>query len=199
MKTRLSHAVASAAHLRSASRFRWPAAGALALVCAFVMLPRPAAAQTTLGVDLSFNDALDRADTDSGAGLDIYFGPRLDLAILTLTTELSAGYHDFGGELEPTVYRGLAGGRLGLGFGIRPSVFAHLGVGHLRYDALGGPDRDGRTHFAGDLGLALDFTILPLIDLGVHGSYNLVSGAGDDEAFEWLQAGAHVIFVLGDT
>lgn len=162
------------------------------------MWPSTAAAQTTIGVDLSFNDAVDQANTDAGAGIDVYFGPRLDLAILTLTTELSAGYHDFGGVAEPTVYRGLAGGRLGVGFVIRPSVFAHVGVGHLRYDELIGSGRDGRTNFAGDLGLALDFTLLPLVDVGVQGSYNMVSGSDDEDAFEWLQAGAHVTFVLGD-
>lgn len=163
------------------------------------MWPGSVAAQTTLGVDLSFNDAVDQTDTDAGAGIDIYFGPRLDLAILTLTTELAGGYHDFRGALQPTVYRALAGGRLGVGVGIRPSVFAHLGVGHLRYDELLGAGRDGRTNFAGDLGLALDFTILPLIDVGVQGSYNMIAAGDNVDAFEWYQAGAHVTFVFGDS
>jgi hypothetical protein len=115
---------------------------------------------------------------------------------LTLTTELSGGFHDFSGELDPTVYRGLAGGRLGVGVIIRPSVFAHIGVGHLRYDDPFGDGRDGRTNLAGDLGAALDFTILPLVDLGVQASYNTVAGDDDNDAFEWLQAGAHITFVL---
>lgn len=173
--------------------------GASAAALALVLWPSSAAAQTTLGVDLSFNDAVDQSDTDAGAGIDIYFGPRLDLAILTLTTELAGGFHDFGGPLEPTVYRALAGGRLGVGVGVRASVFAHLGVGHLRYDELIGTGRDGRTNFAGDLGLALDFTVLPLVDVGVQGSYNMLAAGDNVDAFEWYQAGAHVIFVLGDS
>jgi hypothetical protein len=182
----------------------WAALGPLwvgpsVLAFGLVMWSGSAAAQTTLGVDLSFNDAVDQSDTDAGAGIDIYFGPRLDLAILTLTTELAGGYHDFRGALEPTVYRVLAGGRLGVGVGIRPSVFAHLGVGHLRYEELLGTGRDGRTNFAGDLGLALDFTILPLIDVGVQGSYNMIAAGENADAFEWYQAGAHVTFVLGDS
>jgi hypothetical protein len=163
---------------------------------AVVAWPAPASAQTTIGVDLSYNDVVDQAGTNAGAGVDIYFGPRLDLAVLALTTELSGGLHDFGGTLEPTVYRGMVGGRLGVGFVIRPSVFAHAGVGHLRYDELIGSGRDGRTNVAMDLGAALDFTVLPLIDLGIQASYNTILGGESSTAFEWVQAGAHVTFVL---
>jgi hypothetical protein len=161
--------------------------------------PRTAAAETVVGVDLNFNDAMAGDDANSGAGVDIFFGPRLDLAILTLTTELSGGFHDFGGPLDPTVYRALAGGRLGVGVIVRPSVFAHIGVGHLRFDQFD-DERDGRTNLAGDLGAALDFTLLPLVDLGVQASYNVIAGDDDNEEFEWLQAGVHVTFVLdGDS
>jgi opacity protein-like surface antigen len=194
--THVTSGIALSSCSSAGRRARQVAAATLVLALGLLVRAKPAAAETTLGVDLSFNDTVDQADTDAGAGVDIYFGPRLDLAIVTLTTELSGGFHDFGGALEPTVYRGLAGGRLGVGLGVRASVFAHVGVGHLRYDDLLGPGRDGRTNLAGDLGAALDFTVLPLIDVGVHASYNLV--AGGDEPFEWLQAGAHVIFVLDD-
>lgn len=170
--------------------------GMAAAAAALVARPSSAAADTVVGVDVNFNDAIGGDDTDSGAGVDLYFGPRLDLTILTLTTELSGGYHDFGGPFDPTVYRGLAGGRLGLGAIIRPSVFAHLGVGHVRYDDFLGDGRSGRTNLAADLGAALDFTLLPLVDLGIQGSYNIVAGDDDDDAFEWLQAGVHVTFVL---
>jgi hypothetical protein len=158
--------------------------------------PRSAAAETVVGVDLNFNDAIAGDDANTGAGVDVYFGPRLDLTILTLTTELSGGFHDFGGQYDPTVYRGMAGGRLGIGVVIRPSVFAHIGVGHLRFDDPIADGRDGRTNLATDLGAALDFTLLPLVDLGVQGSYNMIAGDADNDAFKWLQAGVHVNFVL---
>lgn len=171
-----------------------------AVAAALVAWPEPAAAETVVGIDLNFNDSIIGDEATNGAGVDLYFGPRLDLAILTLTTEISGGYHDFAGELDPTVYRALAGGRLGIGVVIRPSVFAHIGVGHLRFDDRFGDGRDGRTNLAGDLGAALDFTILPLVDLGVQGSYNFMAADDDADAFEWLQAGVHVTFVLdGDT
>lgn len=173
------------------------AAGVMALATGAVLWPRSAAAQTTFSVAVNANDASDEdVATDAGLGVDIYFGPRLDLTLLTLTTELSAGVHDFGGGQDPTVYRAMAGGRLGLFTIVRPSIFAHLGVGHLRQDVLFGTDREGRTHLAGDAGIALDFTVLPLIDIGVHGAYNFVAGSDDEDAFEWLLGGAHVTFVF---
>ena len=142
---------------------------------------------------LSVNDTIgDEGDT--GAGVDLYFGPRLDLGLLALTTELSGGYHDFGGDIDPTVYRGMAGGRLGLFTVIRPSIFAHIGVGHLTWEAPG--NDDSRTNVATDVGAALDFTVLPLVDLGVQLSYNTIAGGSGGPAFDWTQFGVHVIFVL---
>jgi hypothetical protein len=173
------------------------AAGAAALI----VFPGSAAAdtRTVVGVDLNFNDSVMGDDAGNGAGLDIYFGPRLDLAILTLTTEIKAGFHDFGGPLDPTIYRGMVGGSVGIGALLRPSLFAHIGAGHLRTDDRFGVDRDGRTNLTTDFGAALDVTILPLVDLGIHGSYNVLAGDDENEPFEWLQAGAHVTFVLDAT
>ncbi len=169
------------------------AASAVALVC--LSWSGSAAAQNTLGVDLSYNDTVGTDLGDTGAGIDLFFGPRMDLGLVALTTELDGGFHNFGGGLEPTVYRAMAGGRLALGAVIRPTAFAHIGVGHLRWDELGG--RDGRTALTTDLGVALDFTLLPLVDFGVQLSYNAVAASSGEPAFEWAEAGAHVIFVFG--
>jgi hypothetical protein len=157
-----------------------------------------AAASNTVGVDLSYNDAVNDGNTNGGGGVDIFFGPRMDLGLVALTTELDAGFHDFGGVVDPRVYRAMAGGRLSLGAVIRPSVFAHIGVGHLRWNDFPGTDeRDSRTGLGTDLGAALDFTILPLVDLGVQLSYNAIAAGSGAPAFDWMQAGAHVIFVFG--
>lgn len=155
----------------------------------------PARAQNTIGVDLSFNNTVED-DSYDGAGIDVYFGPRLDLDLLALTTELSAGYHNFGSDVDPAVYRGMAGGRLGLFTVIRPSIFAHIGVGHLTWNEDFGSGRDSRTNIATDVGAALDFTVLPLVDLGVQVSYNTIAASDGEPAFDWTQVGAHVIFVL---
>lgn len=165
--------------------------GAAALCVAWTL---PAVASNTVGVALNYGEAVD--DDATGVGLDVHFGPRLDLAIVALTTELSGGYYRFGGPADLDVYRVLAGGRLAVGAIIRPSAFAHAGVGHLRYDALAG-SRDSATDFATDVGLGLDFTLMPLVDLGVVGSYNWVRANTRDNAVDWLQFGAHVTFVTG--
>lgn len=182
---------------RRALRHAATLASLAALTAGISLWSRPAAAESTLGVDLSFNDANDLADTN-GPGVDVYFGPRMNLTLLVLTTEISLGFHDFGGEMDPTVYRAMAGGRLGVGAVIRPSVFAHIGVGHLRYDDPFADDgRSGRTNVGADLGAALDFTVIPAVDLGLQLSYNVVAGNNDDPAFDWMQAGAHLVFVFG--
>lgn len=160
-----------------------------------------AAASNTLGIDLAFSDSVrdSRYGTPAGAGIDVFFGPRMDLGLVALTTELDGGFHDFGGAADPTVYRGMAGGRLAIGAIIRPSVFAHIGVGHLRWNELPGISdvRDSRTNLATNVGAALDFTLLPLVDLGLQLSYNSIKGGADTPAFDWAEAGAHVIFVFG--
>ena len=177
------------------------AAAATGALLAGVCWSGSAAAANTVGIDLSFNGGTrdSRYGTDTGAGVDIFFGPRMDLGLVALTTELDGGFHSFGGPADPTVYRGMVGGRLAIGAVIRPSVFAHIGVGHLRWNELPGltDDRDGRTNLATNLGAALDFTLLPLVDLGVQLSYNSVAGGSASPAFDWVEAGAHVIFVFG--
>ena len=47
-----------------------------------------------------------------------------------------------------------------------------------------------------DAGLALDFTLLPLIDLGVHGAYNTMFPRDDGSSLEFLTLGAHAALVL---
>jgi hypothetical protein len=175
---------------------RWAGLAALAVVSGVALWSDDAGATNTLGVAVDYTDGIDQPATDPGGGVEVYFGPRMDLAILSLTTELSGGFHDLGGAYDPAIYRLVAGGKLGIGVIIRPSVFAHIGVGHLRYDVPLTGERDGRTNIAADAGVALDFTLIPLLDLGVHGSYNVLAGNDDSDAFEWLQAGVHATFVF---
>ncbi|HVZ33825.1 MAG TPA: hypothetical protein VG963_15460 [Polyangiaceae bacterium] len=169
------------------------AAGALGLV-GLLWSGRAAATEHVLGVDIGYEDSA-KSGTAQGLGVDVYYGPRLDLTVLTLTTELGVGAHDFSGDFNPTVYRATAGGRLGLGVVLRPSVFVHLGAGNMRYDTLGG--RDNRWGFASDFGAALDFTILPLIDLGVQFSYNNLAASEGQPAFDWVEYTGRILFVFG--
>ena len=174
----------------------YASACAIALGAVTLAWSENAAAENTLGVAVDFADGVDQSGTASGAGAEVYFGPRMNLVLIDLTTELNGGFHTFGGDFDPAMYKLTAGGRFAIDLVIRPSVFAHIGVGHLRYNDLLTGDREGRTNLAGDLGVALDLSLIPHIDFGLHGSYNVLAGGANSDAFKWYQAGAHVTFAF---
>jgi hypothetical protein len=71
-------------------------------------------------------------------------------------------------------------------------VFVHAGIGHLSLpDSL-----PSHTAFSYDAGAFLDLTLLPLLDLGVHGAYNRVTPGDEVEAFEWATVGAHAALIF---
>jgi hypothetical protein len=135
------------------------------------------------------------ASTPAGAGFDLGLGLRFPGSVWFYTAELTGGFHDFGGALDPTVSRLMLGTRVGLDWIVRPSIFAHLGVGHLSIDdAAQAAVPDIGTDWAGDLGLSLDVRVTPGIEIGAAGSTNWV---GLSKSFDWLQAGVHVTFAFG--
>lgn len=145
--------------------------------------------KTHIAVDGDFNAAVNAAEVDAGAGGALRLGQEFDLFLISLTPELGGGYHGFGGEDRLKLYSGFLGGRLALGKIVEPSLFAHVGVGRLD-----GPDP--RTAPMLDGGLAIDFTLLPLIDLGVHGAYNVLLPEKNGEAFKFVTLGAQAALVL---
>jgi hypothetical protein len=144
-------------------------------------------------VDINYAEPILPEDSRVGYGGQLRFGPRLDLKILTLDSEIVAGAHFFDGASSPNAYQGMLGPRLGLLWGIRPSVFGHLGLGHVAF-----PDTQDRTNLAGDLGLALDLTFLPVVDIGAHGSWNFIAGNSEWEGHQFVTLGAHVTFLAKD-
>lgn len=159
---------------------------------------RPAQAEVALGFEVNYSEAVDQFETGKGGGVDVRVGPRLELWRLQLTPEVSAGLHDFGGFLSPTVLRSLGGGKVAfdLDLGVQPTLFAHFGVGRLRYDALESAERDAATGMAGDFGASLDMNVLPVLDVGIQGSYNVVGLESRSARFEWVQVGGHVTVIL---
>lgn len=148
-----------------------------------------ASAKTAIAADLDYAVPID-SDADSGAGFAIRVGQLLRLPIVAITPELAFANHTFADG--PTAYRGLAGLRLGVGELIRPGVFAHLGLGHL---TLPSPV-PSHTAFTYDAGIFLDLTVLPLLDLGIHGGYNRLNEGKGVPAFEWVTIGAHAALVF---
>lgn len=155
----------------------------------------PAKADTIIGVQGNINSLTQPSRDGAGVGVDVLLGKRLNLALITLGTELSLGAHSFVGADDATAYRALVGANLGVGTILRPSVFAHIGVGHIAVADNAVPDQS-RTGLAGDVGLALDFTLLPLLDIGVQGSYNAIRGTSTTDPFRWLQGGVHATLVF---
>ena len=140
------------------------------------------------GTRLAFDvDYANRLDTDdSGFGGAVRFGREYDVVLLSLTPEFMANLHQFSGPGEPLGFAGMAGGRATIGKIIEPGVFAHVGVGHATTEP------DSLTGLGFDLGLTVDLTLIPAVDLGVHGAYDSV-GWGDD-TFDWYRLGAHLAF-----
>lgn len=159
---------------------------------------KPATAEVAFGLEVNYNDAVDRIETGKGGGVDVRVGPRLQLWRLQVTPELSAGLHDLGGFPSPTVLRGLVGGKVAfdLDLGFKPTLFTHFGVGRLRYDALEELERDAATGMAGDIGASIDVNVLPMLDVGMQGSYNVVGMESTRARFDWVQVGGHVTVIL---
>jgi hypothetical protein len=147
------------------------------------------AGSTHIAVDVDFSSALGVLGTKMGGGGALRVGEKFRLPLVSLTPELGGSYHAFGGDDETRIYRGFLGARLGVGTIVEPSIFAHVGVGHLE-------GLQTRTGTVLDAGLALDVTLLPLIDFGVHGGYNVMTPSGDNSAFKFLTLGLQVALVL---
>jgi len=197
----------------AAPRFLVAAAGALALL----MAPSAhAEGDRAIGIDVSRSSSRDVGGANPGTGFDLTAAWRSNDGRLTYASELVVGVHDFGGALHPEVYRLMFGGRFGIDWILRPSVFTHVGVAQLIVDdplrvswtnsapvageldpvlddLLGAP-RLKRTDLAGQLGLALDINVTAGVEVGIQGSYNWVRFT---DSFDWWQAGARLTFVIG--
>ena len=138
---------------------------------------------TRLAFDLNYADGLE-SELGSGFGGAVRFGREYDVLLLSLTPELMATLHTFS-KPDALQFAGMAGGRATLGKVIEPGVFAHVGAGHVD------PARtDSLTGFAFDVGLTLDLTVIPAVDLGVHGAYDSVSW--ENATLDWYTVGAHI-------
>jgi len=165
------------------------ALGAVSLVSA------PAKAEDEIAVDVEAAWADDPNDTN-GLGVGLRVGHVWDIAILTITPEFGVSYHDFDGAADPTAWNVMAGGRFGVDLLLEPSVFAHAGLGHFDY-ALPGNDVS-HTSLGYDVGAALDITMLPVIDFGVHASVAGIAGNDTIDPFSWVAVGGHIAFAFNE-
>jgi hypothetical protein len=143
-----------------------------------------AATGPRLALDLDYAVGVDETAVDAGGGGTLRFGYKVDLALCSITPEVGAAYYSFGGASKPNLFGGVGGVRVGFLKVIEPSIFAH--VGYVNLEAYGVDQANPLV----DVGLALDFTLLPLLDVGVHGAYSAVL-VKDANAFDWARLGAH--------
>jgi hypothetical protein len=153
-----------------------------------------ARADTAIAVDFEARVPIDLDNVSSAPALGIRLGQQLHLPFLILTPELGFNWGHFGDG--PTIYRGIAGARVGFGEVLRFGVNAHIGFGHYSWE-FGGIE-SSRTGLTLDGGLFLDLTVLPLVDVGVHMGYARMAGNDDDgvEPLQWLAFGLHAALIL---
>ncbi len=181
-------------------RFRhWPCPVALAPLALGLCLSWPKSAQAAGGVgkgqlslDLDWISADVEDEAWSGFGGGLRLGYEIDVLFASLIPEVGGSYHSIS-DLDTSLYRGLVGARLRFLKVLEPGIYAHFGVGHASSDSLLVPSRTAST---GDVGLSLDFTLLPVIEFGGHAGYNWLSGSEDSDAIPWWNAGlqASIIF-----
>lgn len=173
-----------------------PTVAASALASVVWWIPVEAEASVPFSIDANYAEPLNIEGATHGFGGQLRFGPRLDLKVLTLDSEIVAGgvgFYDENGSAAAQSYHGLLGPRLGILWGVRPSVYSHLGIGHTVFETA-----DNQTSLAGDLGVALDLTFFPFVDVGAQAAWNFVAGDESAPSTQYLTAGLHITFVGGD-
>lgn len=164
------------------------------LLTAITLVSR-ADAQDQISVDVEAAWA-DDPQNESGFGVGLRAGHVWDIAVLELTPEFGASYHDFDGAPNASAWNIMAGGRFGIDLLIQPSIYAHAGVGHFGYDL---PEREvSHTSLGYDVGVALDLTLLPVVDFGAHATLAGIAGNEEVDPFSWVAIGGHITFSFGE-
>lgn len=166
-----------------------------AVLCTWTLQTSSAQASTTIGVDVDLHVPLEINNVSTGGGFGIRIGQELHLPLISLNPEFAFYYAEFSKDAPPKVYRGVAGGRIGIGELVRFGVLAHVGFGYVNWEPA--PDDYSHSGLTYDAGIFLEFTALPLLNVGVHGAYNRMTAKDDQpETLQWLQLGLHVTLVL---
>jgi hypothetical protein len=164
-------------------------------VSSVYLVSNAAHAGPKLGLDVDLLVPVSMNGVKSGVGGSIRAGYDVNLALIHVMPEVGLGLHKLSGDAAPLVFRGFAGGRVGIGALVRLDLFAHIGYAHVGYTnrPVGG-DQDGYATPVLDTGVALDVTALPILDVGIHDSYNTAfSSNGTADAPLWLGLGAHAV------
>lgn len=181
--------------MRTLVHFTLPAVIAPAVFALSMSLSASARADGDVAIagDIDYAIPVD-STVEAGPGFGLRLGYHAHIPFIILTPELGFTYYGFQGDYPANMYRGLAGMRLAVGEIIRPGVFAHVGVAQLTAD--GPPPDPSRSALTYDAGLFLDFTLLPLVNIGGHAAYNRMEGNDEAAALNWASVGAHAEIVF---
>lgn len=166
---------------------------ALALgACASAWLAPSTARALQLGADIEYDIPTTDGDLDSALGFALRLGWPLHLPALVLTPEVGYHHATFGDDI--TLNRGFVGARIAIGEIFRIGAYGHVGVGNAAFH-IPGPDQDV-TDATYDIGGFLDFTLLPLLNVGVHAGYGHLKGDDTFDALGWVPLGVHAELVF---
>jgi hypothetical protein len=179
--------------LRTPVRFTLPAVIGVSVLALSISLAGSARADVAIAGDIDYAAPVD-SSVDAGPGFGLRLGYHAHIPFVILTPELGFSYYGFQGDYPANMYRGVAGMRLAIGEIIRPGVFAHIGVAQLQAD--GPPPDPSHSALTYDAGLFLDFTLLPLVNIGGHAAYNRMEGSDEASAVNWATVGAHAEIVF---
>lgn len=149
-----------------------------------------------MGVSASSQDNPSRLGQGSSWGLRT--GYELGIPVLRVIpearlqfTELDAP--DAAAPLQMTTAR--AGLKLGLEGLLGPALYGHLGYSHLSGDleAVGGVPSLAPSY---DMGIALDVTLLPVVNLGAYAGVQGLTGDQPDQVWRQFEAGIHMEVVF---
>jgi hypothetical protein len=142
-----------------------------------------------IALDFDYGTAFSGDVIEDGGGGALRIGFERDMVLITLIPELSLGYHGFGGvgRYDAQIYNGMLGGRIRFLKIIEPGLYMHAGIGHIS-------GFESHTGFAMDFGATLDFTLLPIIEFGIHAAWNRVFGS--DDGLSYGTGGFHVALVF---
>ncbi len=125
-----------------------------------------------------------------GFGFAGRLGYDIDLAIIHIIPEVKVAYDRMPLQLQVNELRPMVGVRASLGIAVLAIVgFAHVGYG-APLGAHGQLDTSGLVY---EVGGGLDFTTLPLIDLGIWGSFNHIKSPG---GYDWVGFGVQVTLTI---
>jgi hypothetical protein len=179
--------------LQTLIRFTLPAVIGSAAFALSISFTHSARAETAIAGDVDYAGPVD-SDVDAGPGFGLRIGYHAHIPFVILTPEVGFNYYGFQGDYPASMYRGVVGMRLAIGEIIRPGVYAHVGYAQLQADRP--PPDPSHSAVTYDGGAFLDFTLLPLINIGAHAGYNRMEGSDEAEGVNWATFGEHAEVVF---